>query len=35
MSKIEDIYTELDGKINEPLRHSYYTVLIISKPKER
>src|SRR5690554_6908246 len=31
ISKMEDIYTKRQGKVDEPHRHSYYTVLIIRK----
>lgn len=33
ISKMEDIYTKRDGKVDEPHRHNYYTVLIIVKAK--
>ena len=33
ISKMEDIYTKRNGKIDEPHRHNYYTVLIINKAK--
>lgn len=31
ISKMEEIYTKRNGKIDEPHRHNYYTVLIINK----
>lgn len=31
ISKMEDIYTKRNGKIDEPHRHNYYTVLIVKK----
>lgn len=33
ISKMEDIYTERGGKVDEPHRHNYYTVLIIERAK--
>lgn len=33
ISKMEDIYTKRDGKVDVPHRHNYYTVLIIFKAK--
>lgn len=33
ISKMEDIYTKRDGKVDEPHRHDYYTVLIIKNAK--
>lgn len=33
ISKMEDIYTIRNGKVDEPHRHNYYTVLIINKAK--
>ena len=33
ISKMEDIYTKRNGKIDEPHRHNYYTVLIVNKAK--
>ncbi len=33
ISKMEDIYTKRNGKVDEPHRHNYYTVLIINKAK--
>ena len=33
ISKMEDIYTNRDGKVDVPHRHNYYTVLIINKAK--
>ncbi|MFD1613579.1 AraC family transcriptional regulator [Gelatiniphilus marinus] len=33
ISKMEAIYTKRNGKIDEPHRHDYYTVLIIHKAK--
>jgi len=33
ISKMEDIYTKRNGKVDEPHRHDYYTVLIIKKAK--
>jgi AraC-like DNA-binding protein len=30
---MEDIYTKRNGKVDEPHRHNYYTVLIINKAK--
>lgn len=33
ISKMETIYTKRNGKIDEPHRHNYYTVLIIHKAK--
>lgn len=33
ISKMEDIYTKRDGKVDEPHRHNYYTVLIINTAK--
>ncbi len=31
--KMEDIYTKREGKVDEPHRHNYYTVLFIKKAK--
>lgn len=31
ISKMEDIYTKRNGKVDEPHRHNYYTVLIINE----
>ncbi|SMO37860.1 AraC-type DNA-binding protein [Saccharicrinis carchari] len=33
ISRMEDIYTKRKGKVDEPHRHNYYTVLIINKAK--
>lgn len=33
ISKMEDIFTKRNGKVDEPHRHNYYTVLIIKKAK--
>lgn len=33
ISKMEDIYTKRNGKVDEPHRHDFYTVLIINKAK--
>jgi len=33
ISKMQDIYTRRNGKVDEPHRHNYYTVLIIKKAK--
>ena len=33
ISKMEDIYDKRQGKVDEPHRHNYYTVLIINKAK--
>jgi AraC-like DNA-binding protein/mannose-6-phosphate isomerase-like protein (cupin superfamily) len=33
ISKMEDIYTSRNGKVDEPHRHNFYTVLIIIKAK--
>ena len=33
ISKMEDIYTTRNGKVDEPHRHNYYTVLIIKQAK--
>ncbi|GJM28404.1 MAG: AraC family transcriptional regulator [Cyclobacteriaceae bacterium] len=33
ISKMEDIYTKRNGKVDEPHRHNYYTVLLIKKAK--
>lgn len=33
ISKMEDIYAKRHGKVDEPHRHNYYTVLIINKAK--
>ncbi|PWK18704.1 AraC family transcriptional regulator [Xanthomarina spongicola] len=33
ISKMEDIYKKRNGKVDEPHRHNYYTVLIINKAK--
>lgn len=33
ISKMEDIYANRNGKVDEPHRHNYYTVLIISRAK--
>jgi AraC-like DNA-binding protein/quercetin dioxygenase-like cupin family protein len=33
ISKMEDIYTERNGKADEPHRHNYYTVLVVNKAK--
>lgn len=33
ISKMEDIYTHRKGKVDEPHRHDYYTVLIVEKAK--
>lgn len=30
---MEDIYSIRNGKVDEPHRHNYYTVLIINKAK--
>ena len=31
ISKMEDIFTTRNGKVDEPHRHNYYTVLIINE----
>ena len=31
ISKMEDIYVDRMGAVDEPHRHNYYTVLIINK----
>ena len=33
ISKMEDIYIKRNGKVDEPHRHNYYTVLIVNKAK--
>lgn len=33
ISRMEDIYTKRNGKVDEPHRHNYYTVLVINKAK--
>lgn len=33
ISKMEDIYTKRSGKVDEPHRHNYYTVLVVEKAK--
>ncbi len=33
ISKMEDIYTKRNGKVDAPHRHNYYTVLIINQAK--
>lgn len=33
ISKMEDIYTKRKGKVDDPHRHNFYTVLIIKKAK--
>jgi AraC-like DNA-binding protein len=33
ISRMEDIYTERNGKTDEPHRHDYYTVLLVKKAK--
>ena len=33
ISKMEDTYTKRNGKVDEPHRHNYFTVLIINKAK--
>ena len=33
ISKMEDIYTKRKGRVDEPHRHNYYTVLIVNKAK--
>lgn len=33
ISRMEDIYTKRKGKVDEPHRHNYYTVLIVKKAK--
>src|SRR5690554_7749084 len=33
ISKMEDIYVKRDGKVDEPHRHNYYTVLVIDHAK--
>ena len=33
ISKMEDIYTERNGEVDEPHRHNYFTVLIINQAK--
>ncbi|MGB1231109.1 MAG: helix-turn-helix domain-containing protein [Winogradskyella sp.] len=33
ISKMEEIYTKRNGKVDEPHRHNYYTVLIVNKAK--
>lgn len=33
ISKMEDIYIKRSGKVDEPHRHNYYTVIIINKAK--
>ncbi len=33
ISKMEDIYVKRNGKVDEPHRHNYYTVLIIKQAK--
>lgn len=33
ISKMEDIYTKRNGKVDEPHRHNYYTVLLIQRAK--
>ncbi|MEO5990166.1 MAG: helix-turn-helix transcriptional regulator [Ferruginibacter sp.] len=33
ISKMEEIYTKRNGRVDEPHRHNYYTVLIINKAK--
>lgn len=33
ISKMETIYTKRNGKVDEPHRHNYYTVLVISEAK--
>lgn len=31
ISKMEDIFTKRNGKVDEPHRHNYYTILIVNK----
>ena len=33
ISKMQDIFTKRNGKVDEPHRHNYYTVIIINKAK--
>lgn len=33
ISKMENIYTKRNGRVDEPHRHNYYTVLIVNKAK--
>src|SRR5690554_4114374 len=33
ISKMEDIYTKRNGKVDEPHRHNFYTVLVVKKAK--
>ena len=33
ISKMEEIYTKRNGRVDEPHRHNYYTVLIVNKAK--
>lgn len=33
ISKMEDIYTKRKGKVDEPHRHNYYTVLIVNRAR--
>ncbi|MDD7915348.1 AraC family transcriptional regulator [Polaribacter ponticola] len=33
ISKMEDVYTKRNGKIDEPHRHNFYTVLIVKQAK--
>jgi AraC family transcriptional regulator, transcriptional activator of pobA len=33
ISKMEDIYAKRNGRVDEPHRHDYYTILIINKAK--
>ncbi|EGV42492.1 AraC family transcriptional regulator [Bizionia argentinensis JUB59] len=33
ISKMEDIYTKRNGRVDEPHKHNYYTVLIVNKAK--
>ena len=33
ISKMEDIYSKRKGRVDEPHRHNYYTVLIVNKAK--
>ena len=35
ISKMEDIYTNRNGEVDEPHRHNYYTVLVINTAKGR
>src|SRR5690554_451176 len=33
ISKMEDIYVKRNGRVDEPHRHNYYTVLIVERAK--